>query len=225
MATLQLPPGDLRRWTSRRIIGIMRHSRPEVAMDTSRDQSKLRARLTTRSGRTVTVRPLGAGDAPLLQRFNAGLSERTRELFSPHAYDDATLAKAIDRAETDQDRVYLALDSADGAVAGYCFLWYMEEPVPVLGIGLADAYQGQGLGRQLMGILVEDARAAGKDGIELTTMLTNDRAFHLYRTVGFQYLGDVDNLTGDGRAVRERHMFLPLREGAAPSPREHGPPV
>jgi ribosomal protein S18 acetylase RimI-like enzyme len=194
-------------------------------MGTSRNEEKLRARLTTRSGHVVRVRLLAPGDAPLLRRFNDSLSEQTRELFSPHAYDEATLAKVIRRAQADRDRVYLAVDSAGDRVAGYFFLWFMDEPVPVLGIGLADAYQGDGLGRQLMDILADDARAAGKDGIELTTMLTNDRAFHLYRKVGFQYLGDVDNATGDGRMVRERHMFMPLREGAAPSPREHGPPV
>lgn len=191
----------------------------------SPNQPELRARLSGRSGRVVHVRLLAQGDAPLLRRFNEELSQRTRELFSPHAYDEATLAQVIRRAEADRDRVYLAIAAPDGSVAGYFFLWYMDEAVPVLGIGLADPYQGDGLGRQLMDILVEDARAAGKDGIELTTMLTNDRAFHLYQEIGFRYLGDVDNATGDGRVVRERHMFLPLREGAAPSPREHGPPV
>ena len=53
----------------------------------------------------------------------------------------------------------------------------------------------------------------------------NDRAFALYEKMGFEHVGDVDNVTGDGRHVIERKMFLSLKEGAQPSSREFKPPI
>ena len=75
-----------------------------------------------------------------------------------------------------------------------------------------------------MAHLIDEARAAGCAGIELTTLPENERAFALYQKVGFTCLGYTDNIAGDGRVVRERVMFLPLRSGAQPPQRRFGPP-
>lgn len=186
-------------------------------------ECEIRARVHTRDGEALVVRRLGAGDGARLQAFDRGLGKRTRRLFLPHAYDDRTVAKAIRRATNDDDRVYVV--SARNAIVGYFFLWYFRQPVPVLGIGLTDAYQDRGLGAQLMAILIEDARQADRDAIDLTTMPDNDRAFALYRKMGFEYMGDVDNVTGDGSTVIERWMFLPLKPGVTPVEHVHEPPV
>jgi RimJ/RimL family protein N-acetyltransferase len=77
----------------------------------------------------------------------------------------------------------------------------------------------------MLGRLIDDARAAERLGIELTTVPGNERAFQLYRRAGFIHLGDVDNVAGDGRVVREHRMFLPLQAGASPPARHFGPPL
>jgi ribosomal protein S18 acetylase RimI-like enzyme len=171
----------------------------------------------------TTIRLLASGDVDALQQFNAALSEQTRSRFLPHAYDSDTLARIIARAQSGIDRAYIAL--AGEVVVGYFFLWEIETPVPVLGLGLADAWQGRGLGRRFMEILIGDARIAGCSGIELTTLPENERAFALYRAMGFEHVGDADNVAGDGRVVRERVMFLPLVPGALAPQRAFGPPV
>jgi len=171
----------------------------------------------------TTIRLLASGDVDALQQFNAALSEQTRSRFLPHAYDSDTLARIIARAQSGIDRAYIAL--AGEVVVGYFFLWEIETPVPVLGLGLADAWQGRGLGRRFMEILIGDARIAGCSGIELTTLPENERAFALYRAMGFEHVGDADNVAGDGRVVRERVMFLPLVPGAQAPQRAFGPPV
>jgi ribosomal protein S18 acetylase RimI-like enzyme len=183
----------------------------------------VRTSLTRPDGTSVLVRPVTEKDIPRLQAFERDLSEESRELFTPHPYDDATLEEVVERARTGQDRVYVAM--ADGRVVGYFFLWHMDHPVPILGIGIVDAYQGQGLGKQFMRLLIEDAREEGRDGIDLTTMQRNDRAFSLYRKVGFDYVGDVKNVAGDGRVVCERRMFLPLKPAAEPPERDFQSPV
>lgn len=171
----------------------------------------------------LAIRPLASGDVVALQQFNAALSKETRSRFLPHAYDAESLARIVARAESGVDLVYLAL--AGEVVVGYFFLWDIETPVPVLGVGLADGWQGRGLGRRFMEILIGDARVAGCSGIELTTLPENERAFALYRAMGFEHVGDADNVAGDGRVVRERVMFLPLVPGAKAPNRTFGPPV
>lgn len=171
----------------------------------------------------VLIRPLLPGDEATLKEFNASLSEKSRDRFLPHAYDEATLTRMIARSTQGIDQAFVAMEG-DSPV-GYCFLWDVAEAVPVLGIGLTDAWQGRGLGRRLMAHLIDEARAAGCAGIELTTVPENERAFALYQKVGFTYLGDTDNMAGDGRVVRERVMFLSLKPGAQPPQRSFGPPV
>lgn len=179
--------------------------------------------IATRDGRRLTVRRLGAGDGAALQAFHAALGPVSRRHFLPHRYDDATVARVLERAESAADLVFGLFDGPQ--VVGYFFLWYFAERVPLLGIGLRDEFQGQGLGRQMMELLIGEARRNGNEGIELTTMLDNDAAFALYLKVGFRYVGDVTNITGDGTEVVERAMFYEIVPGARPFERKHCAPV
>lgn len=179
-------------------------------------------RLLAKDGTRLTVQRLNAVDVAALQRFNVALSERTRSVFLPHAYDEATLARQIQRDAAGHDRAYVL--RAEEGVVGYFFLWEFDQPVPVLGVGLIDAWQGRGLGGPMLQLLIADAGAAGRDAVELTTVPGNERAFRLYRKLGFAHIGDVDNVAGDGRVVREHRMFLALRPGARPPARTFKPP-
>jgi RimJ/RimL family protein N-acetyltransferase len=179
--------------------------------------------LRARNGALLLVRRIAAADAVALRRFNAALSPATRDVFLPHVYDDATFRRYLERDRVGQDRIYVLCDEAD--IVGYFFLWEFDRDVPLLGIGLADAWQGQRLGEEMLKILIADARAADRDGIELTTVPSNERAFRLYERVGFRHVGEVENVAGDGRVVRERRMFLPLKAGVLPSARDFRPPV
>jgi ribosomal protein S18 acetylase RimI-like enzyme len=163
------------------------------------------------------------GDDRALQAFNGELSDESRRLFLPHAYDDATVAKALARSEAGED---LVLGLFDGPrLVGYFFLWYFTRPVPLLGIGLVDDFQGCGLGRGMMDTLLAAARQAGRDGVELTTCLDNERAFALYKKVGFEYYADVKNMQGQGKWVVERAMFYRIKPDAQPMQEPHQPPV
>ncbi len=133
------------------------------------------------------------------------------------------MTKALSRSEAGDD---LLLGAFDGErMAAYFFLWYFAQRVPLLGIGMLDDYQGRGLGRQMMQLLIDAAKANGNEGIELTTMLDNRNAFALYQQVGFAYYGDVENIDGDGRVVVERGMFYEIKPGAERYDGKHAPPV
>ena len=178
--------------------------------------------LTTREGTVLRVKRLAESNIAALQRFNSQLSEATRRVFLPHAYDEATLARCVARDRLGLDRAYVLVAGED--VVGYFFLWEFNHPVPLLGLGLADAWQGQGIGARMLERLIDDARKAGCAGVELTTVPGNERAFLLYRRAGFQHGEDVDNIAGDGRVVREHRMFLALQPGAHPPVRQFKPP-
>jgi ribosomal protein S18 acetylase RimI-like enzyme len=178
--------------------------------------------IASREGTSFEVHRFSDAWIPALQRFNAGLSERTRSFFLPHAYDDATLTGYAARNRRGQDRTYLLCRGPE--VVGYFFLWEFDQPVPVLGVGLADACQGKGLGEPMIQLLIGDARAANREAIELTTVPGNQRALQLYLRLGFQEIGETNNIAGDGRVVRERRLFLPLKPDARPVERTFKPP-
>jgi ribosomal protein S18 acetylase RimI-like enzyme len=175
-----------------------------------------------RNGTTLDVYRLTSSESASLQLFNAGLSAQTSAVFLPHAYDEATLKRLVERNRAGKDRAYVL--KLHREIVGYFFLWEFDHAVPLLGVGLADAWQGQRLGDCMLRFLIDEARMSGRDGIELTTGLMNNRAYHLYRRFGFEEMGEVDNVAGDGRVVRERRMFLALKPGAQPPERDFQPP-
>jgi ribosomal protein S18 acetylase RimI-like enzyme len=189
----------------------------------SADLSRFDGATIELGGEMLTVRRLSSCRADLLEGFFRSLGADSKRLFDPHPSDRVSVERYIERDREGSDVSFLACTGVDVAVA-YFFLWEAEEEVPLLGIGISDSHQNRGLGRKLMQMLIDVAKAMDRRGIDLTTMQDNDRAFHLYESCGFRYLGDVPNLTGDGRKVFERRMFLALAGGATPPDRLFGPP-
>ena len=82
----------------------------------------------------------------------------------------------------------------------------------------------RGMTRRHLGHQLAEAREAGRDGIDLTTVPSNLRARRLYGSRGFRAAGEVDKIAGDGRVVRELRLVLSFRPGAAPGSRAFSPP-
>ena len=179
--------------------------------------------LKSKDGDEFTVRRLLKTDKEHLQKFGKSLSEVSTATFLPHSYDDDTVDAYLERSETGED-LTLGLFFDDRIIA-YFFLWYFTNPIPLLGMGILDEFQGKGLGKRMMQLLIDAARDKGLDGIELTTLPDNHRAYALYESVGFQHYADVNNKVGDGRIVVERAMFLQFNPEASPSIELHKPPV
>jgi RimJ/RimL family protein N-acetyltransferase len=192
-------------------------------MGSGRDGTVKDNTIVLKTGKTVSYRLLQRGDEKALQRFHEHLSKRSQELFTPHAYTNDVLQKIIQRTEEGTDRAYTLWDGI--RCIAYFYLWWFNTDYPVLGIGIIDEFQGMGLGRRLINIMLEDAVRAGRAGVELTTELENARAKALYEAMGFKTLGVVENQNGDGRTNQEYHMFYPIKPGATPPERSFGPPV
>lgn len=180
--------------------------------------------MTTRKGETLAARRLQTRDLAALQRFGNTLLPATTAKFLPHLYDEATLTPILQRSESGED-LTLGLFRG-GRIMAYFFLWYLRQPFPLLGIGLHDDCQGQGLGRQIMLFLIAEAKRNGNDGVDLTTLPTNDRAFRLYLSIGFRHIGFVANpLAGGGVTVERALRYTINHDAPEPARLANGRPV
>ncbi|RIH66971.1 GNAT family N-acetyltransferase [Mariniphaga sediminis] len=179
--------------------------------------------VTSRNHKQFIIRRLLITDRVVLQNFGNSLSEKSTASFFPHSYDDKTVEAILSRSEIGKD-LTLGLFNKD-EMAAYFFLWYFDEPIPLLGIGILDTFQGQGLSKKIIQILINAACKKGCDGIELTTLPDNHIAFSLYESMGFRHYADVENVAGDGRVLMEHAMFLQFNPNVAPSTDLHKPPV
>jgi GNAT superfamily N-acetyltransferase len=142
-------------------------------------------------------------ELPALRDFAGRLGQDSRTLFCPYPWDDgASLERAFEQACAQAAaRVdAMVLLHAGAACIGHAFLWkaggnpYSATDgleIPELGVAVADAWQGRGLGGLLVRWLQAVAAGLGRDAVELTTAPANDRGWSTYRSAGFEHLGDI----------------------------------
>lgn len=95
---------------------------------------------------------------------------------------------------------YLAAVDDDGAIVGYAGLL---APIgtgqgDVQTVTVAPGARRQGLGRLLMGKLLDEARRRGAEELFLEVRVGNEPALTLYRDLGFEELGVRKNYYGHG---------------------------
>jgi RimJ/RimL family protein N-acetyltransferase len=147
------------------------------------------------------IRNLAAGDLPAMHQFGRSLGDRAKELFAPYPWNepaklDASFASAIAQSVARVDASYLL--ERDGEAIGHFFLWKAGGnpqtqaaglEIPELGVAIADAWQGRGLGSLAVRVLQAVASDLGCDAIELTTATFNDAGWGTYQRAGFEYVG------------------------------------
>lgn len=141
-----------------------------------------------RDGATVTLRPVRADDAAAIRRLFQGLSETSTWLRF------FTVCPSLDRVvgwatQVDNDRrlgvVAIAADS--GQLIAHAGLERdpRQPDRAEFAVAIADCYQGQGLGRLLLGRLVEAARQVGIRSLIGEVLANNHRMLHLLRHSGW----------------------------------------
>lgn len=144
----------------------------------------------------ATLRPARADDLPFLEDMllasmdwrDDGSMTRERMLATPElAHYVAGWPRAGDVAEVAGDPVGAAwarLFAADDR--GYGFV---APDIPELGTALVPSARGRGLGRRMLGALVDAVRASGAPAVSLSVEDGNDRARALYESLGFVSVG------------------------------------
>lgn len=81
------------------------------------------------------------------------------------------------------------IDEADGGLRGYAILMAAVDEVELLTIGVAASQQRKGLGRAMLGEMLELARERNMRRVFLEVRPSNTAAVSLYRSAGFAEVG------------------------------------
>lgn len=110
-----------------------------------------------------------------------------------------------------------SLKDTQDQVLGYCITMTAGDDEELLTIAVKPQLMRQGLGRQLMQNLLQDARQRGANHLFLEVRESNQPAIHLYEQMGFKIIGMRKNyypvpanLTTHGAAGRENALLMRL---------------
>jgi acetyltransferase len=162
------------------------------------------------------IRPIRRTDAPAVQAFVAALSDRSRMLryFRPLRELPPRLLDRLVEADAARDRVFVALENARAGARIVGLAQYaLEDHVSCeFALVVADEWQGRGVGRRLLQILLDTARQAGVRRMHGDVLRQNRAMLGLARALGFA----VGHSPLDAGAVRVTRLL----EGAdRPTPR------
>jgi L-amino acid N-acyltransferase YncA len=163
----------------------------------------------------VDIRPAALGDIAVITRIYADAVRHGTATFEVEPPDEAEMARRL-QALLAGNYPYLVAERS-GAIAGYAYAgpyhlrpayrWTVEGS-----IYLDPQFQGQGIGRRLMGRLLGDAEARGfRQMIALIGDSTNAASIALHATAGFQRIGVLQSVGfKHGRWLDVVVMQLPL---------------
>jgi acetyltransferase len=145
---------------------------------------------TTRDGTSLILRPIRPEDEPALVRFHETLSERTVYLrYLEHLRLNLRVAHQrlarlcfIDYA---RDMALVAEREGSGEIVAVGRLWRLGPSESEFALLVADAYQGKGLGRELLRRLLEIGRAEGLQRIVAEMSPSNGAMQAVARELGF----------------------------------------
>lgn len=140
---------------------------------------------------SVTLREMTVDDIPAVHQLET-------ELFPEDAWPVAAFESELAQNETRNYWVY----ENDGQIIGYAGLCTVLPISDVQTIAINPEFQGQGLGRKLLTLLVETAKQRNALDVMLEVRFDNPTAISLYKSMGFitihrrvgYYKGGVDAL-------------------------------
>ena len=173
--------------------------------------------LTTKSGLVVTFRSPSLEEARLCIDYLRQVCAETPYLSSEPeeiAFTDEQERAYI--AYHQQDPLSLNVNVyADGCLAGNASIKPPRDCMrmrhrAVLGIALYEAYCGMGIGEMLISFLIDKAREAGYETMELQVHAANTRAIRLYQKLGFTEWGRMKKSVKFRDGTYDDELFMQL---------------
>ena len=162
--------------------------------------------ISLRTGEDVLLRPLVPADAALLGDYFNGLSTDTRQVYAPHPFDQETADRLC--ATIDTNSIVRLVALIDNCIVGYFIIVlgvrdsdmqrYVDYDISLsktedcaIAPSLADAYQGLGLGRLVLGHCRSIAQQLGFKRMILSggVRTGNSQAITFYEKTGFRQAG------------------------------------
>jgi putative acetyltransferase len=182
--------------------------------------------VTLRDGSRVEIRAAAPDDAPAGLEFSEDLhtNDAGHLLTEPDEFDRdlETYRERLQKSHDDPRSIHLFAWSDDTVVADAMFVGGSKRRVRHsgwLGLGVRPAWQGRGLGRSLMTVLLDWASGHGDiERVSLRVFTDNARALPLYESFGFVNEGSGLRAfkLGEGRYADEHCMCLFVKPGVAP---------
>jgi len=142
------------------------------------------ATVVLKDGSTVAVRPLQSGDEAALTAFYSRLSPESQAFRFFAAPDDVSeIAKRLVISNYESQFGLVARTGTD--VVGHAVYVVTGGRRAEMGLAIADAYQGRGLGLLLFAQLAEAAAGAGIEVFEAVVKADNQRMLDLLKESGF----------------------------------------
>lgn len=155
------------------------------------------------------ARPDDLAALPIIERAAAELFRDT-----PYAYlaDDGLVSADVD---LDQEYVWVAVDQGDQPI-GFAIVRALDESIHLHELDVHPRYARQGLGRRLIEVVADWARARGATALTLTTFVDIPWNGPYYTRLGFRTL-DLAMLSPGLQAVRqaEADAGLPMAQRIA----------
>ncbi|MET8649549.1 GNAT family N-acetyltransferase [Nocardia aurea] len=132
------------------------------------------------------------------------MAKMEQELFADLAYPDHVLRQLFDLHGS-----HWVVADSEGVILGYAVVGIDSNRCAwVMGLGVAGASRGLGLGHDLLERAMENCRAARVERVRITVRPDNTAAAELYRRAGFDRIGYEENYfgTGDPRDILERRL-------------------
>ena len=171
----------------------------------------------SQKGREVTIRAIEPGDVDgLLTYANSLIAEDTTVLLSgkplTREYEETYVKETLEKMEKDKKIHLVAI--IDNAIAGSLELRRGERRkshTADVGISILKEYRGEGIGRECLKILIDEARKLKLKLLTLSCFEINEGAIHLYESLGFKKAGTIpEALLYKGNYINEVIMYLPL---------------
>ncbi|HEY6897027.1 MAG TPA: bifunctional acetate--CoA ligase family protein/GNAT family N-acetyltransferase [Rhodocyclaceae bacterium] len=143
-----------------------------------------------KDGRHAVIRPVKPEDANLAQPFVQKLSQESRYYRFMNTIRELSNAQLVRLTQIDYDRemAFFAVTEEDGVEAEAGAARYASNPDGEsceFAVVVADHWQGTGLGRRLMEIIIETARENGYKYMTGDFLSENTRMLHFVGTLGF----------------------------------------
>jgi len=152
--------------------------------------SHLISEYLTPEGQVVTIRPIRPEDAQMEQEFVRNLSPQTKYFRFMNTLKELSPQQLVRLTQIDYDRemAFVATTQIDGKETEIGVARYATNPDGEsceFAIVVADAWQGKGLARRLMGILIDTARSRGLKYMNGDFLAENTRMIQFVASLGF----------------------------------------
>jgi len=152
--------------------------------------SHLVSQYQSRDGLTVTIRPICPEDAQMEQEFVRALSTETKYFRFMNTIKELSPAQLVRLTQIDYDRemAFIATIEKEDREVEVGVARYATNPDGEsceFAIVVADDWQGKGLARRLMGVIIETARARGLSFMNGDFLSENRRMIQFVSSLGF----------------------------------------